>query len=248
VVGQTSTYSRSEGEMIEVSIVVPTYNEKDSIEPLVKRIARALRGREYEIVVVDDNSPDGTAQVAADLARTYPVRLIKRRGRLGLGSAIIEGFKNSIGEIIGVIDADLQHPPEAISRLVEAIENGADIAIASRYVPGGGVENWTTFRRVVSKGAILLARPLTKVKDAMSGYFLMRKKVILGIRFRAIGYKMLLEILALGEYDRVEEIPYIFRARQMGKSKLGLKEYLRYLNLLYHLYLYKIRQRIRSAK
>ena len=229
---------------MQVSIIVPTYNEKDNIKPLVERIARALRDREYEIVIIDDNSPDGTAQLAADLGQTYPVRVIKRRGKFGLGSAIIEGFKNSAGEIMGVIDADLQHPPEVIPELVTTIENGADIAIASRHVPGAGVENWTAFRRAVSKGAIFLARPLTKVKDPMSGYFFIERRVIEKGEFTATGYKLLLEILAKGKYHQVKEVPYVFRSRQAGKSKLGLTEYLRYLSLLSHLYWHKAKSKL----
>lgn len=224
-----------------VSVVVPTYQERDNIETLVKRLGQTLSGRDYEIVIVDDNSPDGTAAVAMTLAREYPIRVIQREGRLGLGSAILEGFKNAKGEIMGVIDADLQHPPELVIALVQALEEGNDIAIASRYASGGGVENWTAMRKVVSKGATLLARPLTKVRDPMSGCFFLRQEVIQTGTFTSIGYKILLEILAVATYKNVKEIPYTFGSRERGKSKLGLIEYGRYLKLLYHLYLAKLK-------
>lgn len=231
-----------------VSVIVPTYQERDNIEALVKRLWASLSGRDYEIIVVDDNSPDGTAAVAIALARDYPVKVIQREGKLGLGSAILEGFKNAEGEIMGVIDADLQHPPELVNALVQALEEGYDIAVASRYTPGGGVENWTVMRKVVSKGATLLARPLTKVRDPMSGCFFIRREVVQQRGFTAMGYKILLEILVKGNYKRVKEVSYTFRSRERGKSKLGVGEYGRYLRLLYHLYLAKVRQSFSVAR
>lgn len=233
---------------MKISVVVPTYQEKDNIKRLIERIASALNGRDYEIVVVDDNSPDGTAQVAVGLAQAYPVRVIKRKGKLGLGSAIMEGFKNSSGELVGVIDADLQHPPELIRELCDAIEEGSDIAIASRYVPGGGMENWPVLRRAVSKGATLLARPLTRVKDPMSGYFFLNGQVIEGERFTPTGYKLLLEILTKADHSKVKEVPYIFRERQAGQSKLALSEYAKYLRLLSRLYLDKVKGQLLQAR
>ena len=221
---------------MKVTVVVPTYQERGNIGRLIKGIGGALKGRDYEIVVVDDNSPDGTAEVAAGLAQTYPVKVIRREGKLGLGSAILAGFSNAQGDIVGVIDADLQHPPELIAELVTAVENGVDIAIASRYVSGGGVEHWSASRKAVSKAATLLARPLTRTRDPMSGYFFVRRGVIDTQPFAAVGYKLLLEILVKGSYETVRELPYTFRERQEGHSKLGVREYVRYLKLLGHLY------------
>jgi dolichol-phosphate mannosyltransferase len=227
---------------MKISVIVPTYQERDNIKPLIKKIANTMQGRNYEIVVVDDNSPDGTAEVAAELSKSYPVKVVKRERKLGLASAVTEGFRVTDGTIIGVIDADLQHPPELIRKLVEKIEHGCDIASASRYVEGGGVKSWSLSRRIVSRGATLLARPLTKVKDPLSGYFFIRRRVIEKIRFSPAGFKILLEILVKGDYERYEEVPYTFSAREMGRSKLRADEYVKYLELLCHLYPHKCKK------
>jgi len=224
-----------------ISVVVPTYQERDNLEPLTRLIDDALRGRGYEIVIVDDASPDGTAQVAEQLGGAYPITVIKREGIRGLGSAVLRGFTEAKGELIGVIDADLQHPPEVLSNLVKAIEAGADIAIASRYVDGGGTEGWSTSRKVISRGATLLARPLTNARDPMSGCFMLRREVMESSVFDARGYKLLLEILVKAKYKTKKEVPYTFQIRRSGKSKLGWKEYVRYLSLLSRLYLYRVK-------
>jgi len=225
---------------MKLSLVVPTYEERANLGPLVIRLAAALPGYEYEIVVVDDDSPDGTAEEAAILANRHPITVIKREGVRGLGSAILEGFRNSRGDVLGVIDADLQHPPEVMLKLVKAIGDGADIAIASRHVPGGGIENWTRFRRLVSRGATILARPLTGVRDPMSGCFMLDRVVIEGVNLSPKGYKLLMEILVKGRYSTVREVPYTFGNRHAGKSKLSMMEYARHLTLLITLYSYKI--------
>ena len=139
-----------------VSIIIPTYNERDNIEPLVKRINSALSGYNFEIVIIDDDSRDGTAVIAENLSNEYPVRVIVRKDEKGLASAVVEGFKQAKGEILGVMDADLQHPPEVLPDLLSAVEDDADIAIASRYVPGGAIPDWGLLRRLISKGAIFL--------------------------------------------------------------------------------------------
>jgi dolichol-phosphate mannosyltransferase len=227
---------------VKASIVVPTYQEKENIKPLVERMGAALAKQDYEIIVVDDSSPDGTAEAAASLANSHPVRVIKREGVRGLGSAILEGFRNAKGDMMGAIDADLQHPPETLPELVAVIESGADLAIASRYVRGGRIEGWPLLRRLVSKGATLLARPLTRVRDPMSGYFVVARRAVEGKDFSSGGYKLLLEILVKGSYHRVKEVPYTFGGRRAGKSKLNSVEYARYLRLLFDLYLYKLRK------
>jgi len=220
---------------VQTSIVIPTYNESSNIEKVIGKISSVLSNG-YEIIVVDDNSPDGTAEIAKSLSNKYPVNVVVRNKKSGLASAILTGFKYAKGEILGVIDADLQHPPELMLRLIEKIEDGYDIAIASRYVDGGGVEGWTFFRRIVSKGAIALAKPLTKVRDPMSGYFFLRKGIIHNISFTSKGFKLLLEILVKGNYRNIAEVPYVFTKRMTGNSKLGIGEYWQYLKLLGHLY------------
>lgn len=221
--------------MVEVSVIIPTYNERDNIETVIKRVGNILNIN-YEIVVVDDNSPDGTAEIAKALSNEYPVKVLLRNKKSGLASAILTGFMNANGEIMGVIDADLQHPPELMVTLIDKIRDGYDVAIASRYVGGGGVEEWSFFRRLVSKGAIMLAKPLTRVKDPMSGYFFLRRSVIEGVHLNPKGYKLLLEILVKGKYKRVAEVPYVFTKRMAGESKLKASEYWEYLKLLAHLY------------
>jgi len=223
-----------------VSIIVPTFNEARNIEQLIRRIDNALKGNSYEVVIVDDNSPDGTADLAERLSQNYPVRVVRRPRKLGLSSAILEGFKKSSGRIMVVMDADLQHPPELIPKLVEkiAVEN-YDIAIASRYVEGGRVEKWSFVRRVVSKGAIALAHMLLprtrEVMDPVSGFFAIKREVVKGLALNPIGYKMLLEVLVKGRWRRAVEIPYTFRSRERGKSKLSVKEVFNYVKHLLRL-------------
>jgi dolichol-phosphate mannosyltransferase len=226
---------------MKVSVVVPTYNEKKNIKALVEAI---LSAADAEIIVVDDGSPDGTGQEADNLAAVYGITVIHRSGKLGLASAIIEGFKKASCEIVGVIDADLSHPPQLIPQLVAPIAKGeADIAVASRYVRGGAEENWPWWRKLTSKGAGVLAAPLTPLKDPMSGYFFMRKSVIDGVMLDPVGFKIGLEVLVKGRYRKAVEIPYVFRNRKAGKSKLNYLEYVNYLRHLGRLYGYKMRGR-----
>jgi len=126
--------------MMKVSVVVPTYNEAENIKKLVPLLDSVLKDYDHEIIIVDDNSPDGTAKVAKKLAEQYPVKILKREKKLGLASAILYGFMNANGDVLGVIDADLQHPPELLGEMAKKIEDGYDIVIASRYVEGGGIE------------------------------------------------------------------------------------------------------------
>lgn len=223
-----------------ISIIIPTYEERDNIVKLIPAIHDVLNGYDYELIIVDDNSPDGTANTAEALSNIYPIRVLRRDRKLGLASAILHGFQNSRGEILGVIDADLQHPPEYIKKFISSILNGCDITIGSRYATGGKIENWSRYRTIVSKCAIILSGPLTNIKDPTSGYFFLKKNVIESIEFSSIGYKILLEILIKGSYKKIEEIPYTFRSRENGNSKLDKYEYINYLKLLYHLYSFKL--------
>src|SRR3989338_1075888 len=225
-----------------ISIIVPTYNEAGNIKKLVRRIHKAVR-KDYEIIIVDDNSHEKTWKIAGKLGEKYPVKVVRRKGKLGLSTAVMKGFDEARGEIIGVIDAELSHPPELIPKLVEPIrKNKADITIGSRYIKGGSVEEWPFFRRLMSKAATLLARPLTAARDPMSGYFFMKGKVIEGRKklLKPKGYKILLGILVKGEYNKFREVPYIFRNRNIGKSKIGAKITMNYIQHLGSLYKYKI--------
>ena len=219
-----------------ISIIIPTFNERDNITPLVKRIDRALS--DYEIVFVDDDSSDGTAELAMGLSPTYPVTVIVRKGKKGLASAVVDGLEHVEGEIIGVMDADLQHPPEVLPELLGEIKGGADIAIASRYVSDGGCRDWGLGRRIVSRGATLLAHlllPSTRqVKDPMSGFFMFRRRII-STRLKPVGYKILLEILVEGQFQKAAEVPYTFETRSGGQSKLNARQQVEYLRHIYSL-------------
>ncbi len=216
-----------------LSIVIPTYNEQDNITPLVERLDRTLAGRKYEILFVDDNSRDKTVDVAAGLAEKYPVKVLVRKRERGLATAVLHGFKYARGNIVGVMDADLQHPPEINAALLKALDNGADMAVASRYVPGGGVPNWGLLRRIISKGASSLAHlflpSIRKVKDPMSGFFMFKRDKIEGVEFKPIGYKILLEMLVMGNFQSVVEVPFIFEDRSSGRSKMKARQQLDYL-------------------
>ncbi len=225
-----------------ISVVVPTFNEKDNLGELLNRIESACSsaGIASEVIIVDDNSPDGTGAFAEELAKTRNVKVIHRPGKLGLSSAVLEGFKIASGSVLVVMDADLSHPPEKIPEMIGKVESGeADIAVGSRYVAGGSVEHWPFTRRMVSKGATLLARRLTGVRDSMSGFFALKRSVIDGVSLNPIGYKILLEILVKGKYSRATEVPIKFANRKAGKSKLGGSEYLKYLDHVISLYEYR---------
>jgi len=225
-----------------ISIVSPTYNESENIRLLIERISQVMSGHKYEIIVVDDNSPDGTEYVVKGLSKRYPVKILVRNGKFGLASAVMTGFEHAKGDILGVIDADLQHPPEYIPDFLKAIElHGCDIVVGSRYTNGGGVEGWSKKRLLTSKVAGLLAKPLVRrVRDPMSGFFFLKRNVIEGVKLNPTGYKLGLEILVKGNYKKVIEVPFTFKPRKNGDSKLNNKELLSYLRLLKDLYLYKI--------
>ena len=223
-----------------ISIVIPTYNESENIRELVERIHQSMRDYDYEIVIVDDDSPDETWKIAQELSKTYPIKVIRRLNERGLASAVLEGFNQAKGDIIVVMDADLQHPPEIIPLLVDPLIKGeASVSIASRYIEGGGIENWSFSRKIISWGARFLsymALPeLRGIKDTLSGYFAFKKEIIEGVELKPIGYKILLEVLIRTGEKNVVEIPYTFKSREKGKSKLGTKQILNYIKHLWRL-------------
>ncbi len=178
---------------------------------------------------MDDGSPDGTADVAASLAPRIPVRVLRRARKSGLASAVLAGFAEARGDLLVVMDADLSHPPELVPVLVDAVEEGADLAVGSRYVPGGGIQDWPLRRRVVSRVAGILGNALVPVHDATSGFFAMRRHVVDGVRLNPIGFKIGFEVMARGRHGRVREVPYVFRDRRFGSSKFGQREIVQYL-------------------
>jgi dolichol-phosphate mannosyltransferase len=211
-----------------LSLVVPTRNEAASVEAFVCAasavLERILPG-EYELIVVDDDSPDGTWRRALALRERFPaLRVLRRTGETGLGSAVVRGWQASRAPVLGVIDADLQHPPETCAALWAEIARGADLAVASRHVPGGGVSEWSLRRRILSRGAqvlglLLLPGVLGRVSDPMSGFFFVRRQALAGIELRPAGYKILLEVLARGRARWISEVGYVFRERAEGASK-----------------------------
>lgn len=244
---KTKNITSYEGGMIFVSVVVPTYNERECIEELIVRLTESMRSANYhafEIIIVDDNSPDGTANIVESLSSKYPIKLVRRPRKMGLGSAVRDGVRVSRGDFIIVMDADLQHPPEVVPSLVRKLEEGYDIVIASRYVPGGGVEGWPFLRRVISKGATLLAYILLpqsrSIRDPLSGFFGFRKEIIDGVELEPHSFKVLLEILCKSRRRSVYEVPYTFKSRIRGRSKLTLKEMMRYVRHLLRLTNYRI--------
>jgi dolichol-phosphate mannosyltransferase len=225
-----------------LSLVVPTYNERERLPDLVRAIFAAFEagGLDATLVIVDDNSPDGTGQVADELARTYPITVVHRAGKLGLGTAVIEGFNASDAEIVGVIDADLSHPPALLPAMLQAMRDAqADIVIGSRYIPGGGTSNWELSRVVMSKFACLLARGLTPVRDVTSGFFLIRRQLAKDVTISAGGFKICLELLIRSQPRLVIEVPYVFKARTAGESKMNLREAMGYLAQLRDLRAYR---------
>jgi dolichol-phosphate mannosyltransferase len=231
-----------------LALVVPTYNERDRLPELVRAIFAAYdsAGIHGELVIVDDNSPDGTGRVADQLALGgVPISVIHRAGKLGLGTAVVEGFNAADAEIVGVIDADLSHPPDLVPRMLAVMQaEKADIVIGSRYVPGGGTANWDMSRVLMSKVACLMARGLTPVRDATSGFFLMRRERARGVTISAGGFKICLELLIRSEPRLVIEIPYVFKGRTVGESKMNFKEATGYLQQLRDLYAYRRRKRL----
>lgn len=226
-----------------LSIVIPTYNEAYNLSPLLALIEQSLVGISHEIIVVDDNSPDGTGKIADDMVGEYPLVVIHRKGKLGLASAVLEGFKSAGGDILACMDADLSHPPELLPVLIETIvDEGYDMAVASRLAEGAGVVGtWPQYRQLNSYVATMLARPLTPVRDSMSGYFLLRKEVIEGVRLTPLGYKIGLEIMVKGVHQRIKEVPFLFDNRTQGKSKMDFKVQMEYLMHIGNLYSYRLK-------
>ena len=196
-----------------LSIIIPTYNERENMEPLLKRLdaVRSNLQDPMEILVVDGGSQDGTVACAQHyLADRSLGRVIAISDRPSLVAAVGEGIRQARGEVIGVMDADLSHPPELLPTLIRAVRAGAQVAVASRYVPGGGVANWPWSRRLLSCAGNLLARPLVPVADARSGYFVCRAELVKQRPLEVHGFKVLLQLLVQRRVQEVNEVPYLF--------------------------------------
>jgi dolichol-phosphate mannosyltransferase len=225
-----------------LSIVVPTYNERDRLPELVASVFRAYASEQLdgELIIVDDNSPDGTGALADQLARQHRIQVVHRSAKLGLGTAVVDGFAVATAPVVGVIDADMSHPPSLLPRMLALMrQSGADVVVGSRYIPGGGTRNWPLSRLVLSRAACVIARGLTPVRDATSGLFLIRRDLARMVRISAGGFKICLELLVRGRPASVVEVPYVFEGRTAGESKMNLKEALGYLDQLRDLYRFK---------
>jgi dolichol-phosphate mannosyltransferase len=214
-------------EAAELSVIVPTFNERDNIKGVIAAVADALPNVAWEIIFVDDNSPDDTASLVREIAQTDPrVRCLHRFGRRGLSSACVEGIMSTASPIVAVMDADGQHDERALLRMFEILNaTGADIVVGSRYVEGGGVGDWDRSRAAMSRLATRITDWITgtTLSDPMSGFFMMRRHVFLAAlpRLSSIGFKILLDISASsGPTLKVVDVPYQFRSRKYGASKL----------------------------
>ncbi|MCR4891355.1 MAG: polyprenol monophosphomannose synthase [Lachnospiraceae bacterium] len=219
--------------MEKLSVVVPTFNEKGNVENLVSQIGDALTGIEYEIVFIDD-STDETPEILEKLSKENShVRYEHRVGETGLATAVIRGFRIAEGDFLACMDADLQHPPAILRPMYAALRSGADFCIPSRLIPGGndGGLNW--YRKFVSGTARWIGKIalpcLRKVSDPTSGLFMFRRKCIEKADLQPVGWKIMVEVLAMSEYEKIVEIPYTFQNRESGESKLSTKVTLQYL-------------------
>lgn len=228
--------------MVELSVEIPTYNEAENIPDIIEKLESL--DLDLEIIIVDDNSPDGTGDVAEKLKSKYSnLKVLRRPGKLGLATAIHDGLKLAEGEFVAVMDADLQHPPDSLPNLLKKAKEGNDVVIASRYVREGRSEKFSIYRRIVSRAATFLAHAMLRetrsVKDPLSGFFIFRRDTMSPERINSNGYKILLEILVKGTGKKVAEIPYTFKPRKKGESKLGLRENVTYLRLILMLSQYR---------
>lgn len=229
-------------EVLEVSLILPTYNEHECLEQLHGRIEAALSRYRHEIIVVDDSSPDGTADTVLRLATTEPYRLVSRPRRFGLSSAVLDGCRVASAPIIAVMDADGSHPPERLPDLIEPIRTGpAEFALGSRRVPGGRDDGLTPFRWLTSWFATVPARALVGVQDPMSGFFAVRRDVLERARLRPTGYKIALEILVKCHPSPYVEVAFRFGRRLAGESKLGPSVVAAYGRHLVRLYRWRLR-------
>jgi dolichol-phosphate mannosyltransferase len=232
-------------ESLAFSLVVPTRNESHNLGELIELLKPTIAsvvGNSYEIIIVDDDSPDGTWQVAAQMAANDPhILALRRTDERGLATAVVRGWQIARGNLLGVIDADLQHPPEVTARLIAAMQkDGADLAVASREAEGGGTSDWSFCRLLISRGSralgkMLLPGVLGMVSDPMTGFFVIRRTAIQNVVLAPCGYKILVELLVRSRIKSVVEVGYVFRSRQRGESKASLMVFVDYVQHLFRL-------------
>jgi dolichol-phosphate mannosyltransferase len=225
---------------MKLSVISPTLNEAENVPRLVEQIERALGDIDYEILIADDDSPDRTWSVAQKIALTNPrVRTLRRKQNPGLSAAVIDGFSAAQGDVLACIDADLQHDPSLLPRMLDELLKGADVVVGSRHIDGGSTGEWNRMRRLQSWIATNAAQFLLgiKLKDPMSGYFLVWRRDFAEVKGQldGQGFKILLEILARLQSSKIKEVPYTFRPRTHGESKLSSRVVLLYIQQLWRL-------------
>ncbi len=242
--GELAVRPLPSAKRLAFSLVVPTFNEKHNLVELISLLKPAIEsqvGDSYEIIVADDNSPDGTWQLAAELATHDPhIVALRRIEERGLATAVVRGWQASRGDLLGVIDADLQHPPEVVAPLIAAMLHGADLAVASRDAEGGGTSDWSLLRLMISRGSralgkILLPGVLGAVSDPMTGFFIVRRVAIQNLVMAPCGYKILVEVLFRARPKNIAEVGYVFRSRQRDESKASIMVFVEYVQHLLRL-------------
>jgi dolichol-phosphate mannosyltransferase len=228
---------------IGFTLVVPTFNECENIAAFLRaardELEAALPGQ-YEIVVVDDDSPDRTWEIAAQALPGFPqLRVVRRQGERGLATGVMRGYQIGRGDVLGTINADFQHPPSILPLMLAQIQD-ADLVIASRYIDGAGLGAWPIRRRIASRGAhrigrLFLPQVFNRVSDPLSGCYMFRRAAVAGDEFHPLGYKTLMEILALGRIETIRECPYHMRERRLGRSKVTAIHWYQYLHRLWRL-------------
>ncbi len=219
-----------------LSVIVPTFNEKDNVEKLFQEVDEALTGIPYELFFVDDSTDETPLIIESLMNKSECVRMIHRDTEKGLATAVVLGFKEARGEYLTVMDGDLQHPPKLLRSMYACLEDGYDVCLPSRFVPGGSDGGLNLKRKFISWTARKMGnwslRSLRKMSDVTGGYFMIRKSCLEGADLQPIGWKILAEVLATAHYTKVCEIPYAFQERNAGESKISLKVTLEYMKQL----------------
>lgn len=231
--------------MKDISIIIPTYNESENIENMIHALEDMFSNNSIngEIIVVDDNSPDNTANLAKKGNQKYGnVKVVVRTHDRGLSQSVVEGFNHCDSNVIGVVDCDFSHPVELIPAFMDKINNGCDVVFGTRYAKDGEIRGWGIKRKLISKGATLFGKMLVpESTDPVSGFFVMKKSVVENVTLCPRGYKIGLEILGKGIWSNYCEIPYVFKNREKGSSKLGVREIFEYLKQVIDIFWYKMK-------
>lgn len=231
----------------KLALTIPTLREAENLSGLLDHVRSILDPLRipYEIIVVDDDSCDGTEEIVTAISKKDPrVRLLIRKGERGLSGAVLYGWQRTNASILGVMDADLQHPPELLPVLLHSIDDGHDLVIGSRYVAGGRLGDWNPIRKLISAAAVWVTWPIQRsglyARDPMSGFFMVRRECVERVPFQRAGFKLLLEILVRGRIHSMEEVPLVFGLRNRGASKASFKVAADYARLLVRLYANKL--------